>query len=198
MPDREGGIPGLLVYLHGFNSTPQSKKATMLRTYMDERGLGARYVCPALPHWPSEAIATVERELGRHPAAPVTYIGSSLGGFYATYLAEKHGHRAVLVNPACYPQRDLAKYLGPQQNLYSGERYALTDEHLRQLEALAVERPSPERYMLIVETGDEVLDYREAVERYVGAQQVVIRGGDHTLQSFPDHYARILAFAGLA
>jgi len=187
--------PPLLVYLHGFNSTPQSKKATMLREHLAGRGCAHRYVCPTLPHWPAEAIATIERELERYPGARVTYLGSSLGGFYATHLVEKHGHRAVLVNPACHPERDLIKYMGPQQNLYSGERYTLTGEHLRQLQAIAVPRVTPDRYLLLVETGDEVLDYREAVARYAGAQQVVIEGGDHTLLTFPDHLERILRFA---
>ena len=188
--------PPLLVYLHGFNSTPQSKKATMLRAFLESRGLGDRYLCPALSHRPADAVATIEREIAQRGDARITYIGSSLGGFYATHLVEKHGHRAVLVNPACYPERDLAKYIEPQQNLYSGERYTLTDEHLRQLRALATSRVTPERYLLLVETCDEVLDYSEAVTRYAGAEQVVIEGGDHTLQSFPEHYDRILRFAG--
>jgi predicted esterase YcpF (UPF0227 family) len=187
----------LIVYLHGFNSTPQSRKATFLRDFMAARGLADRYACPALPDRPSAAIALVEALLGEHRGKSLTLLGSSLGGFYATYLAERHDLRAVLVNPACRPERDLAKYLGPQQNLYSGERYELTAEHLRDLEALVVPRIRPERYLLLVETGDEVLDYREAVERYRGAEQVVVEGGDHTLASFPDHLERIFRFAGL-
>ena len=101
----------------------------------------------------------------------------------------------MLVNPAVSAERDLGKYLGPQQNLYSGERYVLTDAHLRQLEALVVPAITPARYLLVVETGDEVLDYRDAVTRYAGAQQVVVSGGDHTLQSFAQHLPRIFAFA---
>ena len=184
-----------LLYLHGFNSTPQSKKATQLRYAMTARGFGEQFACPMLSHWPARAIETIEVQMVR-AAGPITLLGSSLGGFYATYLAEKHGVRAVLVNPAVYPERDLAKYLGPQQNLYSGERYELTPEHMKQLQALAVVSVHPDRYWLIAETADEVLDYREAVARYVGARQTVIEGGDHTLQSFPRHIDAILAFAG--
>lgn len=134
----------------------------------------------------------------RHHHRDITLLGSSLGGFYATALAEQHHLRAVLMNPACYPQRDLTKFLGPQQNMYSGERYELTLEHMRQLEALAVARIEPARYLLLVETGDEVLDYREAVARYAGAAQVVLEGGDHTLQSFPAQLPRIFMFAGMS
>lgn len=184
-----------IVYLHGFNSAPQSHKARILKAHMEARGLGGRFACPKLPPAPVEAIAAAEEALARLPGA--TLVGSSLGGFYATHLAEKHGLRAVLVNPAVTPQADLESYLGAQRNLYTGEVYELTREHLAQWRALAVGRISPERYLLLVETGDEVLDYRHAAARYAGAEQVVIEGGDHTLQSFPRHLDLILAFAGL-
>jgi predicted esterase YcpF (UPF0227 family) len=184
-----------IVYLHGFNSAPQSHKAQVLKRHMEALGLADRYACPALPPLPREAIARAEAELARLPGA--TLVGSSLGGFYATHLAEKHDLRAVLINPAVTPQADLESYLGEQRNLYTGATYQLTREHLDQWRALAVERLRPARYLLLVETGDEVLDYRHAVARYAGAAQVVIEGGDHALQSFPQHLARILAFAGL-
>ena len=103
-------------------------------------------------------------------------IGSSLGGFYATYLAEKLSLKAVLINPAIDPHVGLRAYLGPQKNLHTGEPYELTEAHLREWEKLYVPRITPQRYLLIVETGDEVLDYRKAVARYAGAEQVVIAG----------------------
>jgi predicted esterase YcpF (UPF0227 family) len=184
-----------IVYLHGFNSAPQSHKAQVLKAHMERLGLAARYACPALPPAPLEAVAAAEEALARLPGA--TLVGSSLGGFYATHLAEKHGLRAVLLNPAVTPQADLESYLGEQRNLYTGAAYQLTREHLDQWRALVVERLAPERYLLLVETGDEVLDYRHAVARYAGAEQVVIAGGDHSLQSFAQHLDRILAFAGM-
>ncbi len=187
----------MIIYLHGFNSTPASKKATQLRQYLERRGLGDAFVCPALPHWPQQAIALVQAELERRTGEPITLVGSSLGGYYATYLAERHDLRAVLINPAVNPQRDLHKYLGPQRNLYSGEQYELTPAHIEQLQALWIERIDPHRYLLLVETGDEVLDYREAMARYAGARQVVVEGGDHTLMSFPQQIPQILAFAGM-
>jgi predicted esterase YcpF (UPF0227 family) len=185
-----------IVYLHGFNSAPQSHKAQAMKRYMEARGLGERFVCPALPHRPREAIALVEAAIAAHPGA--TLVGSSLGGFYATHLAEKHGLKTVLLNPAVHPQADLESYLGTQRNLYTGAEYELTRAHLDEWRALAVDAVHPERYLLIVETGDEVLDYRDAVRKYAGARQVVIEGGDHTLASFSDHLPLILEFAGCA
>jgi predicted esterase YcpF (UPF0227 family) len=104
----------------------------------------------------------------------------------------------VLINPAIEPHVGLRASLGPQQNLHSGERYELTERHLLQWQRLYVPQVHPERYLLLVETGDEVLDYRAAVKRYQGAQQVVVQGGDHTLASFPAQLPLILKFAGLS
>jgi predicted esterase YcpF (UPF0227 family) len=130
-----------IVYLHGFNSAPQSHKAQYMQRYMAERGLGDRFVCPKLPHRPDEAVALVEAEIARHPAGGATLVGSSLGGFYATHLAEKHGLRAVLLNPAVRPGRDLESYIGIQRNLYSGEAHARTRRRL----APARRRSGPSR-----------------------------------------------------
>jgi hypothetical protein len=181
----------VIVYLHGFNSSPQSHKAQLMAKYMAEQGLADRYACPALPPLAKEAMREVEQLRVNGKAC---YIGSSLGGFYATYLAEKHGARAVLINPAIEPHVGLRAYLGPQKNLHTGEPYELTEAHLGEWQKLYVPRITPQRYLLLVETGDEVLDYRKAVERYAGAAQVVVQGGDHSLQSFPRHLPRILEF----
>ncbi|HEY6863756.1 MAG TPA: YqiA/YcfP family alpha/beta fold hydrolase [Burkholderiales bacterium] len=188
----------MLIYLHGFNSSPRSHKAQVLRQAMEERGLGARFACPALPHWPEEALAAAERELVARPRDAVTMVGSSLGGFYATCLAERYGVPAVLINPAIEPHVGLRAWLGPQQNPYTGERYELTEEHLHQWQRQYVAPLHLERYLLLVETGDEVLDYRAAVKRYRGARQVVVQGGDHSLATFPAQIPQILRFAGLA
>jgi hypothetical protein len=188
----------VIVYLHGFNSSPQSHKAQAMARYLAARGLSAHYACPALPPLASEAIAAVEALLAQQPGARFCFAGSSLGGYYATYLAEKHGARAVLLNPAIEPHVGLRAYLGEQRNLHTGEPYQLTEAHLRGWAQLWVPRVTPARYLLIVETGDEVLDYRRAVARYAGAEQIVVPGGDHSLQSFERHLPRIVEFAGLA
>ncbi len=185
----------MILYLHGFNSSPQSHKAQVMRRYMAERGFGAQFACPALPPSGAQAIRDIEKLDLRHGVA---LVGSSLGGFYATYLAEKYGVRAVLLNPALEPYVGLRAYLGPQKNLHTGEPYELTETHLREWQGLAVRSITPSRYLLIVETGDELLDYRRAVERYAGAEQIVVRGGDHSLQSFPQHLPRIVEFCRAA
>jgi predicted esterase YcpF (UPF0227 family) len=188
----------MLIYLHGFNSSPGSHKAQILQRYMTERDLGDQYCCPALPHLCARAIALVDAEIAKHARESITLVGSSLGGFYATYLAERQDLRAVLINPAVYPHEDLRAYLGVQRNLHTHQQYELTEEHLRQWEKLYLPTVRPQRYLLLVETGDEVLDYRKAVEKYQGARQIVIEGGDHSLMSFPEHIPLILEFAGLA
>ncbi|HTQ77845.1 MAG TPA: YqiA/YcfP family alpha/beta fold hydrolase [Burkholderiales bacterium] len=183
-----------LVYLHGFNSSPASHKAQVLKAYLEARGLGACYACPALPPRAGEAVEEIER---LRPDRETCLVGSSLGGYYATHVAEKHGCRAVLINPAIDPHTGLQAYLGPQANLHTGAPYELTRAHLEAWRALWVGRIDPERYLLLLETGDELLDWRRAVARYEGARMAIRQGGDHTLQSFPEHLERILAFARL-
>jgi len=187
-----------VVYLHGFISSPQSRKAAMLGDYLRNCVSGIDYVVPQLHHRPARAIAQVRSACAAYAPGRLTLVGSSLGGFYSTYLAERHDLRAVLINPAVRPHEDLRAYLGTQRNLYTQQQYELTEEHLRQWEKLYLPTLRPQRYLLLVETGDEVLDYREAVEKYRGARQIVIEGGDHSLQSFPGHIPLILEFAGLA
>ena len=188
----------MLIYLHGFNSSPGSHKAQVLKRHMQERGVGDQYCCPALPDLPHRAIAVVESEIAKYPRESLTLVGSSLGGFYATYLAERHDLRAVLINPAVYPHEDLRAYLGVQRNLYTQRQYELTEQHLREWEKLHLPTIRAQRYLLLVETGDEVLDYRQAVEKYWGARQIVVAGGDHSLKSFPEHIPLIMEFAGFA
>jgi predicted esterase YcpF (UPF0227 family) len=187
----------MLVYLHGFNSSPASHKAQLMKTYMEGKGLGSRYACPALPDTPGEAVRIIEQSLAGRDPRTVTFIGSSLGGYYATYFVEKLGCRAVLINPAITPHVGLKAYLGTQKNLHTGQPYELTRAHLDGWRGLMVERIDPERYLLLLETGDEVLDWREAARKYEGARTAIRDGGDHSLQSFAEHIGRILAFAGM-
>ena len=187
----------MLVYLHGFNSSPASHKAQVMKSFLEGKGQGHLYACPALPDTPREAIRAIEAVIAGCEPGAVTFLGSSLGGFYATYLAQKLGCRAVLINPAITPHIGLEAYLGTQKNLHTGVPYELTRAHLDGWRDLAVERIDPERYLLLLETGDEVLDWREAARKYEGARAAIRDGGDHSLRSFPEHIGRILAFAGM-
>lgn len=186
----------MLIYVHGFNSSPASTKARQLGARLQMLGLAHLFRCPALPDRPGAAIDVLEREMQHAPPETITLVGSSLGGYYSTWLAERHGVRAVLVNPAITPHLGLTAYLGPQRNLYSGEQYELTQTHLDELRALLVESPTRmERYFLMVTTGDEVLDYREAVAKYAGARQLVVQGSDHGFADFEHYLDQVLAFA---
>ena len=186
-----------LVYVHGFNSSALSFKAGLVRSRMEALGRGGEFACPELSHRPAKAIAELERIVKASAPRDVALIGSSLGGYYATWLAETHGVRAVLANPAVRPYELLKDALGSQTNLYTGARYEFTQQHLAELRALEVPRITPERYLLIVRTGDEVLDYRQAVERYRGAEAIVEEGGDHGFGDFDRHLDRALAFCGI-
>jgi uncharacterized protein len=184
----------VLIYIHGFNSSPASGKAQLVKAKLAAMGRGAEFLAPALPHSPAEAAALLDGLARRHRGAAV--VGSSLGGYYATWLAEKHGLRAALLNPAVRPYDLLSAHLGVQQNLYTGERYQFTERHVEELRALEVAAITPERYLLVVATGDEVLDYRSAIARYRGARQVVIEGGDHGLSDFALHVDAVIEFCG--
>ena len=142
-----------------------------------------------------EAIAQIEGELAQCRAQSVTLVGSSLGGFYATHLAEKHGWKAVLVNPAVHAHLLMREALGPQTNWHTGEKWVLTEAHLAELEALDVPRITrPERYLLLAQTGDEVLNYHDAVAYYAGARHIIEDGGDHGFAGFERHFQTILDF----
>ena len=191
----------MILYLHGFRSAPASTKAQALASRMIELGLGEAFWCPHLPVSAREAIALVEAQIARcrSAGAPApSLVGSSLGGYYATWLAERHGLKAVLVNPAVVAPLDLEPYLGRQTNLYTGEDFDFTEAHIQELRELEVTvLARPERYWLLVEEGDEVLDYRDAVAKYTGARQTVLPGGDHSFTRWDDYLDAILEFAGL-
>jgi hypothetical protein len=156
------------------------------------------YYLPQLSHRPAEAIRAVRRWADAGDPDRLVFVGSSLGGFYATHLAESYGAKAVLINPAVHPDRDLAPYLGAQRNPCTGETYELTAEHFAELSAFKVARiAQPQRYLLLVQSGDEVLDYRVAVAFYAGAWQFVQGGGDHAFHDFATQIPVILRFAGV-
>ena len=190
-------MSGSILYIHGFNSAPESKKATQLMSLMQRMGLSDQLRVPALHHHPREAIAQLQAaisELG----SPLL-VGSSLGGYYATYLAEQHGLNALLVNPAVSPHRMFDGYLGTQTNLYSGESWELTLDHVEALAELEVQAPQdPQRYQVWLQTGDETLDYRHAEKYYAACALRIQGGGDHSYQGFAEQLPALLSFAGIA
>lgn len=183
----------MLIYIHGFNSGSASSKARVLQAYMNERGMGDAFLCPDLPHRPAAAIAMLTDLIQQHPQA--TLVGSSLGGFYATWLSEQYGVKAVLINPAVHANVLLAGQIGEQTNFSTGAVYQFTQQHIDELAALDLPAVThPENILLMVETGDELLDYRDAVAYYQHSRQVVVAGGNHNFLSFPQHISTIIAF----
>ncbi|MBV0932417.1 YqiA/YcfP family alpha/beta fold hydrolase [Marinobacterium weihaiense] len=187
---------GQVIYVHGFNSSPQSWKARQLQAHMAAQGQAHRFRAPKLSHWPAEAITQLQAEIDA-AAAPVTLVGSSLGGYYSTWLVEHNpGVRAVLVNPAVTPYRLLEAWLGENANLYTDEHYQLTPEHLAQLKALDCPAlHNSAAYLLLVQTADETLDYREAVDKYADCPRFIQPGGSHGFEQFEALIPAVLAFA---
>ncbi|MFA7665668.1 MAG: YqiA/YcfP family alpha/beta fold hydrolase [Burkholderiaceae bacterium] len=185
-----------LIYLHGFRSSPGSFKAKLLERRMTELGHAERFVCPQLPVSPAEAIALIEQQIAPQPGD--TLVGSSLGGYYATWLAERHGCRAVLLNPAVDPAEGLRAHVGVQTMYHSDAPFVFEARYLDELAAL---RAGPvaafaQRLLLVAAKGDELLDWRDMVARYPGAQQIVLEGSDHGLSDFADLLDDVLRFAG--
>ncbi len=189
-----------IVYLHGFRSSPASAKARQLSAAVAALPDATRpnLHVPALDHRPARAMATILALAADVDRRALTFIGSSLGGYYATYAAERLDARAVLVNPTVHPYDDLASHRGVQANLHTGETFEVTARHFDELRALAIAKiTKPERYWLLAQSGDEVLDYRAAVAFYAGAWQYVQGGGDHAFVDFECEIPAILRFCGV-
>lgn len=188
-----------LLYLHGFRSSPQSAKARRVAAWVHEHRPDLHWWCPQLPPSPREALETVLAGVAGWPVDSMAVIGSSLGGFYATAVAERLGCPAVLLNPAVDPARDLEKYIGEQTAWHDpAERFYFRAEFVAELRAMtpaAITRP--ERYCAVIAKGDEVLDWREMAARYAGCRIKLLEGGDHALSDFDDHLPGIVAFLGL-
>jgi predicted esterase YcpF (UPF0227 family) len=186
-----------LLYIHGLNSSALSKKATQLIALMQSLGLSEQLRVPELHHHPRQAMVQLEAaiaELGR----PLL-VGSSLGGYYATHLAQRHGLKAVLINPAVNPHQLFDGFLGTQQNFYTGETWELTHDHVKALAELEVPAPQdPARVQVWLQTGDETLDYRRAESFYRACALRIQAGGDHSYQGFAGRLPALLSFAGFA
>lgn len=187
----------VIIYLHGFRSSPASRKALMLRDRLQQRGLADQYVCPALPASPRVASQLALYAAKAEAPERVALIGSSLGGYYATWVAEKLGCRAVLLNPAIDPARDLQAHIGRQPVFFSDDEIDFRPEYIDHLRALEAPVTRPERYFLLAATGDTVIDYRFMVAKYQGARQRVIEGGNHELSDFAQYVEEVLAFCGI-
>ena len=188
----------LLVYLHGFRSSPRSSKAVMTG-----EGIKAiscpenpiQWYCPQLLASPKESMTMVEDHIKQSGADQIVVVGSSLGGFYANYLAEKYGCKAIVLNPAVRAARELAPHVGMMTAYDSDEPFDFRPEYIDELKSLQVEKISnPSRYFLIAAKGDELLDWQEMVGFYPGAKHLVLEGSDHGIADYADHLPQVLKF----
>lgn len=189
-----------LLYLHGFRSSPQSTKARQVAARVQAQHPGVTWWCPQLPPSPREAMQMVAGGIAGWPHGRMAVVGSSLGGFYATWVAQQTGCRAALLNPAVYPARDLAKYIGEQTTWHDpAEHFYFKAEYVDELRALQVDPQAAQAPVFaIIAKGDEVLDWREMTGRYPGARTKLLEGGDHALSDFDEHIDELFAFLDLA
>lgn len=189
-----------LLYLHGFRSSPQSAKSRMMAARVAAEHPCVIWWCPQLPPSPAAAAALVERGTADWPADRMAVVGSSLGGFYATWLAQRRGCRAVVLNPAVDPARDLTAHIGEQTAWHDPQaRFFFRPEYIDELRALeSGPLHHPERFLAVIAKGDELLDWREMAARYAQARQIVRAGGDHALSEFPTLLPQVVDFLNLA
>ena len=190
----------IILYIHGFNSSPLSIKAEQTRQYLCKHFPLVHFYCPQLASNPKEAINQLEHIIQSYQTNTSWYLmGSSLGGYFASYLSEKYNYPSVLINPAIKPFELLKDYLGEQVNPYTGEVYQVTRDHMIELKAIEPKSPSfdmqkKNNYLVMVQTDDEVLNYQQAVEKYQHCRLVIEQGGDHSFVDFEQHLPAIADF----
>jgi hypothetical protein len=184
-----------LLYLHGFRSSPQSAKARITGAWVQQHRPDLQWWCPQLPPSPADAMKSVLEGVAAWPAGTSAVVGSSLGGFYATAVAERLGWRAVLLNPAVDPARDLTKYIGEIKAWHSEESFFFRPEFIAELRAIApVSLSRLGRYFAVIAKGDEVLSWVEMTGRYAGCRIRLLEGSDHAISDFEDHLPEITGF----
>ncbi|MBV2180700.1 MAG: GNAT family N-acetyltransferase [Castellaniella sp.] len=188
----------MILYLHGFRSSPDSSKARLMAAALAERSLGDAWCCPQLPASPAAALRLALRLAEEAQTSDLTLVGSSLGGFYATWLAERLGCRAVLLNPVVHAARDLATQVGSHRTFHGDDPFEFLPDYVDELAQAEAEIPvltHPDRYFLVAATGDEVLDWREMQARFAGSRQRIIQGSDHGISDFARWLPEVLDFA---
>jgi hypothetical protein len=199
MNPTSGQAVDYLVYLHGFRSSPRSAKALLVLDWAKRLGFAEQLWVPHLPVSPAQAMAMlcehVDRLLANNQPIQLGWMGSSLGGYYATAMAERYGGKAVLLNPAITPYDDLIRHVGKQTIYFSNEEIEFLPAYLDELRA--IDCPSitdAGRYYLLACMGDEVLDARQMIKKYAGAHQKVLPGGDHAISNFAEYLPEVMQF----
>lgn len=189
----------MILYLHGFRSSPDSYKARLLKSTLEHHHLGHRWVCPQLPASPAAAIDLCNQLITQaqlqNPTEDLIVIGSSLGGYYAHVLAEKWGCKSLLLNPAVHAPRDLATQVGEHQQYHSDAPFVFLAEYVNELQAMQPTAVTePQRYYLLAASGDEVLDHKEMLDTFEHSQGLLIFGSDHGISDFALYLASVLHF----
>ncbi len=183
-----------LIYIHGFLSSPMSHKAQVTKSWLETNRPEVEFFAPKLPPYPEET-GRILQDRVESLTGPIYLMGSSLGGFWATFLAEKYDLPVIVVNPACKPQTLLPDYVGkPLQNYHTQDTYELASHHIAELEAFDVAVSRTNNYWLMAQTNDETLDYRQAVEKYQRARQLIEEGGNHSFEGFETHLSDCMKF----
>ena len=192
-------MTGVIVYLHGFKSSPHSFKAQLIAQALEQNSGDYRYICPQLPLSPRESVDLVSDAIRDCQKDRLTIIGSSLGGYYANWLAEQYACRAVLLNPVVDPWRiKILDDMPDRSDLRVREWLDFRDRYESELKAIRVKNiTNPQRYLLLAAKGDELLDWRLMQSHYSGARQVITDGGDHGLSDFELYLEKVLSFCGI-
>lgn len=188
-----------LIYIHGFNSSPLSQKANSLKTWLSGQHPEVNMLIPQLPCYPAETIELLQNLVTAHAGEPIGVIGSSLGGYFAIWLSQKFSLPAVIVNPAVRTFDLFQQYLGEQVNPYTKECYILQPHHLNELQEIQIKTlTAPDLIWLLQQTGDEILDYRQAVTYLMECKQTIESGGNHAFVGFDYYFPQIMRFLALA
>ncbi|MFA3791698.1 YqiA/YcfP family alpha/beta fold hydrolase [Aliiglaciecola sp. SL4] len=188
-------MQNVLIYIHGFMSSPQSVKAQQTSTYVREYHPELIMEVPQVPNYPLEAAHMLESLVSKYADKKLAFIGSSMGGFMSTHLVEKFGGKAVLINPAVRPFELLEDFLGTHINPYTNQEFTLQAAHIQQLIDLnTTNLNNPRAYWALLQTNDETLDYRQAEQKYANSRLTIEQGGDHSFQNYADHLPEIFKF----
>lgn len=187
-----------LLYLHGFGSSPQSWKATLLRYWIHDNRPDIELIIPTLPHYPADVAVTLETLLYHYPTEKFGIIGASMGGFYATWLSQRFSVPAVLINPLIYPADFLLSFIGQDHTTFGGDSIRFNNQHIEDFQAMQLPTiESPDLLWLLVQQGDEILPFQQAIEYYAECRQTIEKKGNHSFAGFENHVPELIRFLGL-